>query len=65
MKIREKGVTPLHFLLQSPKAECSKVGEGEGGGDGDGGGTSPPRSNWVSDEENYGISRLLRAKTKL
>ena len=46
-----KGVTSLYFLLQSPKAECSKVGEGEGGGDGDGGGTSPPRSNWVSGED--------------
>ncbi len=33
--------------VQSPKAECSKVGEEGGGGTGPGTGASPPRSNWV------------------
>ena len=30
--------------VQSPKTECSKVGDGDGSG---GGGAGPPRSNWV------------------
>jgi len=34
--------------VQSPKAECSKIGEGGEGGDAGVTASGPPRSNWVS-----------------